>query len=94
MITVWKVSKHGVFSGPYFSLLKYGDLQNKSPYLVRAKDNTDQKTLRIWTLFTQCIFSIWSVCLSLLLFVLSLSSDSKFCNWSYMYIEKNKAFEN
>ena len=25
-----------------------------SPYLVRMRENTDQKKLRIWTLFTQC----------------------------------------
>ena len=37
--TTWKVSKYGVFSGPYS---------------VRMRENTDQKKLRIWTLFTQC----------------------------------------
>ena len=37
--TVWNVSKYGVFSGPYS---------------VRMQENTDQKKLRIWTLFTQC----------------------------------------
>ena len=42
----------------FLTQAKYGDLQNKSPYLVRARDNTDQKTLRIWTLFTQWSFSI------------------------------------
>ena len=35
--TVWKVSKYGVFSGPYS---------------VRMRENADQKNLRIWTLFT------------------------------------------
>ena len=29
---------------------KYGDLRSKSPYI---QENTDQKILRIWTLFTQ-----------------------------------------
>ena len=33
------MSKYGVFS---------------SPYSVRIQENTDQKKLRIWTLFTQC----------------------------------------
>ena len=42
--TAWKVSKYGVFSGPYFPAFGL---------------NTDQKKLRIWTLFTQCFFS-WS----------------------------------
>ena len=32
---------------------EYGDLLRKSPYLVRIGENTDQKKLRIWTLFTQ-----------------------------------------
>ena len=40
--TAWKMSKYGVF------------LQSKSPYSVRIQENTDQKKLRIWTLFTQC----------------------------------------
>ena len=30
--TVWKVSKYGVFSGPYFP-----------PYSVQMQENTDQK---------------------------------------------------
>ena len=33
---------------------EYGDLPCKSPYSVRIQENTDQKKLRIWTLFTQC----------------------------------------
>ena len=46
--TARKVSKYGVFNGPYFSVF--------SP---RIEENTDQKKLRIWTLFTQCrIFDI------------------------------------
>ena len=32
---------------------KYGDLRSKSPYSVRIHENTDQKKLRFWTLFTQ-----------------------------------------
>ena len=35
--TAWKVSKYGVFSGPYFSAFGL---------------NTDDKKLRIWTLST------------------------------------------
>ena len=31
---------------------EYGYLIRKSPYLVRIHGNTDQKKLRIWTLFT------------------------------------------
>ena len=37
---MWKVSKYGVFSDPYFPAFGL---------------NTDQKKLRIWTLFTQLI---------------------------------------
>ena len=40
LVTAWKVYKYVVFSGQYFSGLGL---------------NTDQKKLRIWTLFTQCI---------------------------------------
>ena len=36
--TAWKVSKYGVFSGPYS---------------VRMRENTDQEKLRIWTFFMQ-----------------------------------------
>ena len=34
--------------------IEYGDLLRKSPYSIRIQENTDQKELRIWTLFTQC----------------------------------------
>ena len=40
LITVGKVSKYGVFSGPYFP--SFGQ-------------NTDQRKRRIWTLLSQCI---------------------------------------
>ena len=33
-------------------LTEYGDLFRKSPYSVRMRENTGQKKLRIWTLFT------------------------------------------
>ena len=33
----------------------FGDLHSKSPYSVRIRENTDQKKLRIWTLFTQLV---------------------------------------
>ena len=32
---------------------EYGDLPSKFRYSVRIRGNTDQKNLRIWTLFTQ-----------------------------------------
>ena len=32
---------------------EYGEILRISPYSVRMRENTDQKKLRIWTLFTQ-----------------------------------------
>ena len=32
---------------------EYGEILRISPYSVRMQENTDQKKLRIWTLFTQ-----------------------------------------
>ena len=42
---------------PVFSCIRteYGDLRSKSLYSVRIQENTDQKYIRIWSLFTQCI---------------------------------------
>ena len=40
-LNAWKEAKYGVFSGPYS---------------VQIQENTDEKKLRIWTLFTQCFF--------------------------------------
>ena len=44
------------FSWSIFSCIwtEYGDLRSSSPYSVRIREDTDQKKLRIWTLFTQC----------------------------------------
>ena len=53
IITAWKVSKYGVFSGPYFPGFGL---------------NTDQKTLCIWTPFTQCLLHIVFTCSSKLSF--------------------------
>ena len=33
---------------------EYGEIRTISPYLLRMRENTDQKTLRIWTIFTHC----------------------------------------
>ena len=47
------------FSWSVFSCIwtKYGDLNRKSPYSARIQENTEQKKLRIWTIFTQCRFA-------------------------------------
>ena len=42
------MSKHGVFSGPYFPVFGL----NKSPYSVRIQENADQKNPRNSTFFT------------------------------------------
>ena len=39
--------QYGAFSGPYFPV------RSKSLYSVQLQENTEQKKLRIWTLFTQ-----------------------------------------
>ena len=55
----WKMSTYGVFSGPYFPVFGWVRSDNPysiriSPYSGRIRENTDQKKLRMWTLFTQC----------------------------------------
>ena len=46
--------KYGVFSGPYF--LVFGlNTDIYFVYSLRIQENTDQKKLRIWTFFTQCL---------------------------------------
>ena len=50
------------FSWSVFSCIRteYKDLRSKSPpYLVRIKQNTDQKKLRIYTVFIQCLFCVF-----------------------------------
>ena len=51
------VQTRSYFSSVFSCLwTKYGDLHRKSLYSVRIQVNTDQKKLRIWTLFTQVLF--------------------------------------
>ena len=42
----------------FLYLIEYGNLIRKSLYSVRIQENTDQKKLRIWTLFTQCRYMV------------------------------------
>ena len=37
---------------------KYGDILRISPYSVQIRENKDQKKLRIWTLFRQCVWTL------------------------------------
>ena len=54
ILTAWKVSKYGVFSGPYLPVSGLNtESYGKSSYSVRIQENTDEKKLRIWALFTQ-----------------------------------------
>ena len=48
-VTTWKVSKYGVISGPYFPLF------GLNTEIFSVQENTDQKKLRIWSLFRQCV---------------------------------------
>ena len=54
-ITLSKVSKLGFFAGLYFAVFGLNRRHCISPYSVRIRENTDQKKLCIWTLFTQCM---------------------------------------
>ena len=38
---------------------EYGEMLRISPYSVRMRENTNQKKLRIWTHFTQCVGNGW-----------------------------------
>ena len=49
--TAWKVFKCEVISGAYFSV--FGLNTEISLHSIRIQENTHQKQLRIWTLFTQ-----------------------------------------
>ena len=67
--TAWKVSKYGVFSGPYFHACGQNtERYSVSPYSIRMRENTDQKKLRVWTIFTQwksgmryCVINIHNI---------------------------------
>ena len=53
-ITARNVSKYGVISGPYYPVFGL----NTEIYVVnsvRIQENTDQKQIRIWTLFMQFV---------------------------------------
>ena len=45
--TAWKVSKYGVFAGPYFPVFGLNTEIYSEMYSVRIQENTDQKKLRI-----------------------------------------------
>ena len=54
-----KLFVHRAFKRGYTFCVKSVQIRRKSPYSVRMQENTVQRKLRIWTLFTQwlsCIF--------------------------------------
>ena len=55
-ITVWKVSKYGVFSGPYFPVFR----QNTEIYSVNLHIQSEYRPEKTpyWTLSTQCVTTI------------------------------------
>ena len=59
--TGWKVSKHGVFCGTYFAAigLNMERIWGIFLYSVCMPENTDQKKLCVWTLFTQWKCKEW-----------------------------------
>ena len=57
---------------------KYGEIRGISPYLVQIRENTDQKKLRIWTLFAQWIL------LCILLFLLWQGITSRWFFFVYL----------
>ena len=68
--TAWKVSRYGVFSGPYFPAFELNT--------ERLRENTDQKKLRISTLFTQCwLLLVTSCCFWFLVLVTALIETAK-----------------
>ena len=62
--TAWKMSKYGVFYGPYFPVF---GLNTEICFVnsVQIQENTDQKKLRIWTLLTQWFILKLSICSAL-----------------------------
>ena len=80
MITAWKVSKYGAFSGSYFPVFGL----RVSPYSVGMRGKTNQKKLRIWTLFTQWIF------LCIRQFILQRSFKAWMWQNTFLFIFKNK----
>ena len=53
-----------------------GGLLQNSPHSVQIRENTDQKKLRIWTLFVQCTeHLLLKACLSFLYFEFHLFED-------------------
>ena len=53
MYTAWKVSKNGVFSGPSFPAFWLNTEIYSVNFCIQSEYDTDQKKLRIETLFTQ-----------------------------------------
>ena len=57
--------------------------QGISPYSVRMREKTDQKNLRIWTLFTQCLIFYFCLTFNQLAFIFILHCENHFWKWDY-----------
>ena len=60
ILTAWKVSEQGDFSGPYFTVFGrtkdiYSEYRIYSEYSVRIQENAGHKKFRNWTFFTQWV---------------------------------------
>ena len=68
------------------------EIRSISPYSVRMRENTDQKKLRIWTLFTQWVVSVSAVAWLFLCQIFIFRFISKFWGFiSKLNIYTNKA---
>ena len=96
--TVWSVQTRSFLWFVFFCIrTEYGDLRSKSPYSLWIQENTDQKKLRISTLFTQCIklqyqlktmLSISRIKLYLLEILIFFSNKEapKQLHWNFLYL--------
>ena len=55
--TQYHIHNWNIYLYQYFSL-RGKCSKSKFPYLARIQENTDQKKLRIWTFFTQCLVNL------------------------------------
>ena len=57
---------------------EYGEMRSISPYLVRMRQNTDQKKLCIWTFFPQCINKSFENTLKMALLIMNVIAKKAF----------------
>ena len=59
--TAWKVSKYGVFSGPYFPVFRLNSKIYGENHCIQSEYRKihTRKKICIWTLFKQCLLEVW-----------------------------------